>query len=170
MSTSTTLGLNLPLNTLRQTIPYLTATVHTTSVLSGIYFLLRPSEGAKLFGLPFTTDANPTRSELAFTRLHGVRDISLGLVGLRLVNYAWELESRGDLAGARGVGVAVGGVVFVGLGFLLGDGWICVEGLRRGADVKREGNVDEEEVRGAVWKHLGLAVPIATLGAAWLYL
>lgn len=166
MSTTSTLGLNT--HTLRLTLPYLTCALHTSSILSGLYFLLNPPEGAKLFGAPFTNDDSPTPSELAFTRIHGVRDLAMGLVGLRMVNYAWALQVKGDLVGARGVGVAVGMLVWVGAGFLVSDGVICGEAV--GGVEGVEGEVKDREEGSAVLRHLGMAVPIAALGAAWMYI
>lgn len=163
MSTSS-LGLNT--STLRTTLPFLTGALHTTSILSGLYFLLNPSEGAKLFGTPFKSADNPTASELAFTRIHGVRDLALGAVGLRLINYAYGLEVKGETGAARAVGYAVGSLLFAGSAFAVADGWICSDFAGQGG----LSEADKEGAEGLSFRHVVLGVPVALLGAAWLYI
>ncbi|KAK5941680.1 hypothetical protein PMZ80_005630 [Knufia obscura] len=163
LSTPTTLGLNLA--TLRSTLPYLTGALHTTGALSGIYFLLAPSEGAKLFGIPFRNDSAPTPTENAYTKLHGIRDLTTALAGLRLINYATKLEDQGHTVAARAVGHAVGGLLFVGAAFAVGDGLVSGR-YARDEGVKGE---DEELAKNLTTSHFAVAVPIALLGMAWFY-
>lgn len=162
MST-TSLGLNTA--TLRTTLPFLTGAVHTVSVFSGIYFLLSPAEGAKIFGTPFRNPDSPTPNELAVTRIHGVRDLAVGAVGLRLINHAYSLETKGDLIAARAVGFAVGSLLFAGSAFAITDGWICSDFAQGGVEGK-----EKEEAEALSFRHSVMAVPIALLGLAWVYL
>lgn len=162
MSTNS-LGLNTA--TLRSTLPFLTGGLHTLGAFSGLYFLLAPAEGAKLFGIPFQNPSSPSPTEAAFTKLHGIRDLATALVGLRLINYAYTLEVQGNAVAAKAVGHAVGALLFVGTAFALGDGWICSEYVKQ-PNVKGE---DEELAQNISTSHIAMSVPIALLGLAWLY-
>lgn len=132
---------------------------------SGLYFLLNPSEGAKLFGTPFQNPDSPTPQELAFTRVHGVRDLAIGVVGLRLINYAYTLEVQGNVVAAKAVGYTVGTLLFAGSAFTIADGWICSDFAKQGG-LKGK---DQEELERLTFRHTVFAAPIALLGFAWLY-
>jgi len=163
MSITSSVGLNLA--TLRTTLPYLTGALHTTGALSGIYFLLAPSEGAKLFGIPFANDSSPTPTESAYTKMHGVRDLATALVGLRMINYATTLEAQGNTIASRAVGHAVGSLLLAGAAFAVGDGWISSQ---YAGQCKVEGE-EKELARNLSTSHFAVAVPVALLGMAWFY-
>ncbi|KAJ9651754.1 hypothetical protein H2198_008987 [Neophaeococcomyces mojaviensis] len=162
MST-TTLGLNTA--TLRTTLPFLTGALQTLGAFGGLYFLLVPVEGAKLFGTPFQNPSSPSPTETALIKSNGIRNFASAVVGLRLINYAYTLETQGNAAAATAVGHAVGTLLFIGTAVALSDAWVCNEYAKQ-PSLKGD---DRELAQNSSTGHMVMSVPIALLGLAWLY-
>ncbi|KAK5080103.1 hypothetical protein LTR70_008800 [Exophiala xenobiotica] len=156
MSTSSFLGLNLA--TIRTSLPLI-----TVGIMGGLYSLMVPSEGAKLFGTPFENPLSPSPAEIAYAKMHGVRKFATALVALRLISYAGELDAQGHAVAAKAIGNAVGTLLFAGTVVALGEAWACNRYAKR-TGVKAENK--EWALNLGTW-HLIKAGPIALLGMAW---
>lgn len=122
-----------------------------------------PANGAKLFGL--TTAPSPSPIEKALIQVHGIRNIASGSSLLGLGSYYFFSKRCRDPVAANTVRKCIGITFLVGSLVGFGDGWILGQFARDGSVTGEVEVLAMDKSKG----HTTLAVPIAMLGCALLY-
>ena len=123
-SASTTSTLGLPFHIPQAVFPTLVGLLSVTALGGGIFNFVNPLEGAKGFGLlPSKGGSQATLSpfEQAYIRVHGIRNVGVGLGNFVLLAY-WAFSDNPAVGRivrtCLGLGIVAGTVVG------LGDAWI----------------------------------------------
>ncbi|KAH7140083.1 hypothetical protein B0J13DRAFT_623958 [Dactylonectria estremocensis] len=139
----------------RPALPIATSALGLLGIGGGIYNFVAPTEGAKGFGLQTTSTALSTSAhakaiEGAFIRVHGIRNIGVGLNTVGLVLF-WQFSS---------------GRITVTLGTIagLGDVWI----LKQFADAEDVESEAKELALAKSMAHAIMAIAISGLGSTHL--
>lgn len=162
------LGLNI--STVRSTLPILSASLGLLGIAGGLVNFASPVDGARGFGIALPSSATktgtePSPTELAFIRIHGIRNISgcVGLVGLCAYLRFSTLCQTSPIA-ATAVRKVIGITALAGcyVGFV--DSWI----LAQFADSQGL-NADAVELAQSKSKgHAILGVPTAIIAILWM--
>lgn len=166
------LGLNL--SAVSPALPYITGALYLLGLGGGVYNYIDPAGGAAGFGIlvgePDGTSApqrqRPSRVETAYIKVHGIRNVGMGLTGLALLSYLHFSPVATASVSARNAVRQVIGLSLI-LGTVVGLGDVAI--LR---EVQAASSDDGERSRLAGEKSVGhavMAVPIALLGVAWWF-
>lgn len=165
MSTSN-LGLNLR-NT-GTNLSLLTGTLYLFGFGGGLYNYIEPVGGAKFFGIVLP-GSQPTPTEAAYTKIHGIRNISSAIIGVGMVTYlqfssACTTLPTGPFAAAA-MRRALGYSMLINSVVAFTDGYI----LQQFSDDKRLSSEAVATAKRQRWGHAAVAVPLALLGLGWIY-
>lgn len=159
---------SLSLSSLRPALPVFTGLMGLLGLGGGIYNFADPVEGAKGFGLiaPSGTGSHAAAFETAYIRIHGIRNLGMGLVNLGLVLY-WQYSDlcRTSPIAATAVQRVLGISFLLGTIVGLGDAWILKQFADSPGVEAEAANLGREKSQG----HAVMAVAIASLGLGWLY-
>lgn len=104
-------------------LPSLVGVLSTAGLLGGIYNFAAPLEGARGFGLLPTSPPNQlTAFQKAYIRIHGIRNIGIGLGNFSLLTYWYLSDSpivRDTVRRCIGWGLVMGTVVGMGDAYIL---------------------------------------------------
>lgn len=164
--TNSSLGSSLQVS--RVGLPIFTGALYSFGLWSGSYNLLDPVNGARYFGivLPGT---QPTPTEAAYTRIHGVRNVSNAIIGLGMVAYLQFSKTCKDLPfgpfAAAAMRKALGYSMLVnGLVTFL-DGYI----MKQFSDSEKLSDEAVETAKNRRLSHMAPGLPITLLGLGWIY-
>lgn len=164
MATSS-LGLNL--HTLHESLPYLTSLLGALGVIHGFVSFQNPALGAKSFGIDVGDQLTP--KDVAYTRVHGVRNIKDGALNIALSSYlVFSSACRSSPLAADVVRRCIGMTLLIRSTVGVVDGWTI------GQYMKSEGNKEKADQNpediSKITMPVKFAVFVASLGLAHLLL
>ena len=159
---------SLSLSSLKPALPVFTGLLGVLGLGGGIYNFANPVEGARAFGLvaPSGVSSQAAAFQTAYIRIHGIRNIGMGLVNLSLVLF-WQFSDlcRTSPIAAEALKRILAINFLLGPIVGLGDAWILKQFADSPGVEPEAANLGREKSQG----HAVTAVLIASLGLGWLY-
>lgn len=174
---TTTNSLGLPFQLPTATLPVLVGVLSSLALLGGAYNFAAPLEGAKAFGLLPADGGKKTPSafETAYIRVHGIRNIGVGLGNAGLLLY-WlfsdtcrqSVVAEQVVRRCLGIGLVTGTVVGMGDAWILNQYYQDIES-EVGQQGDKSGLKEARELASAKSKgHAFTAVGILAVGLGLL--
>lgn len=163
--TSSTLGLNI--STLRNTLPVFSTALGLLGIIGGIINFTDPALGAKSFGIDLHS-TTPSVRDLAYVRIHGVRNIKDGLLNIILTGFlVFSDVCRTSEVAASVVRKCIGMTLVIRSLVGFADGWVVGEYVGSQHASERKGK--QGDGKASVATPVKFAVGVAALGAAYLF-
>lgn len=156
--------LGLSTSTVRSILPIASASLGLLGIAGGLLNFASPAEGARGFGIT-PSSPEPTPTELAYIRVHGIRNISgcAALVGLcAYLRFSSLCQTSPVAAAAVRKVIGITSIAGCYMGFV--DSWI----LAQFADRKSVNGDAVELARSKSKSHAILGVPTVMIAVLWL--
>lgn len=162
MATSS-IGLNM--HTLRESLPYLTSALGAMGVIHGFVSFQNPAFGAKSFGIDLGPEL--TSKDIAYTRVHGIRNIKDGALNIALSSYLlFSKVCRSSPLAATVVRKCIGTMLLIRSVVGVVDGWTIGQYIQ---SQRSQQKADQGPGKSSSTAPVQFAVFVAILGAAHLY-